>query len=121
MLTAIASTILGVMLSTVGTDRAAGVERFTFGRLDLLDGIGFVLLAMATFALAEALVMLLAPRDDAPAPITRAVWRLSKSELTELAPVVGRSSVLGFLIGVLPGAGATIASFLSYGLERNLA
>lgn len=121
VLTAIASTVVGVMLSTVGTDRASGVERFTFGRLDLVDGIGFVLLAMATFALAEALVLLLSPRDEAPARVTRAAWRLSKAELIELAPVVGRSSVLGFLVGVLPGAGATIASFLAYGLERNLA
>ena len=121
VLTAIASTVLGVMLSTVGTDRASGVERFTFGRLDLVDGIGFVLLAMATFALAEALVLLLSPSEGEHPKVSRAVLRLPKAELRDLAPVVGRSSVLGFLVGVLPGAGATIASFLSYGVERSLA
>jgi putative tricarboxylic transport membrane protein len=47
--------------------------------------------------------------------------KLSKDEVKEMAPVIGRSSVLGFFVGVLPGAGATIASFLAYGMERNLA
>ncbi|MEJ2131423.1 MAG: tripartite tricarboxylate transporter permease, partial [Gammaproteobacteria bacterium] len=121
VLTAIGSTLVGVMLSTVGTDRASGVERFTFGHLDLVDGIGFVLLAMATFALAEALVLLLSPGHESSARVPRGVWRLPMTEVRELAPVVARSSVLGFFIGVLPGAGATIASFLAYGFERNLA
>lgn len=120
-LTAVASTLLGVMLSTVGTDRASGVERFTFGHLDLVDGISFVLLAMATFALAEALFLLLSPAQDGPTRVSRAVLRLPGAEVKELTPVVARSSLLGFLVGVLPGAGATIASFLAYGLERSLA
>lgn len=47
--------------------------------------------------------------------------KLDRAEIKEMSPVVGRSSVLGFLIGVLPGAGATIASFLAYGMERNIA
>jgi putative tricarboxylic transport membrane protein len=47
--------------------------------------------------------------------------KLSKKEIADVAPVVGRSSVLGFFVGILPGAGATIASFLAYGMERHLA
>lgn len=53
-LKALLMTSFGLMLSTVGTDLSAGVQRFTFGRMDLIDGISFLLLAMATFALAEA-------------------------------------------------------------------
>ena len=47
--------------------------------------------------------------------------RITKEEAKEIAPVVGRQSLLGFFVGVLPGAGATMASFLGYGIERNLA
>ena len=119
-------TVLGVMLSTVGADNSTGVQRFTFGQLDLIDGISFLLLAMATFALSEALISVLKPESTsgaAPTVIREAFGSLkvSKAELVEIAPTVGRSSVLGFFIGVLPGAGATIASFLAYGMEQALA
>ncbi len=114
--------IVGLMLATVGTDRAAGVPRFTFGEADLVDGVSFLLLAMATFALAEALLLTWRGEPDAPIrPVTFGALKLSKSELKEVGPSVGRSSVLGFFVGVLPGAGATIASFLAYGMERTVA
>ena len=119
-------TIVGLMISTVGTDRTSGIQRFTFGRLDLIDGVNFLLLAMATFALAEALMSILKREDnsisgDQTDKSSLGNMKLSKKEVKEVAPTVGRSSVLGFFVGVLPGAGATIASFLAYGLERNLA
>jgi putative tricarboxylic transport membrane protein len=125
-LKAIMMTIVGLMLATVGTDAAEGIPRFTFGRLDLLDGISFLLLAMATFALSEALMTIL--KGDTASEAARQATRghvgslkLTRKEVKEIAPTVARSSVLGFLIGVLPGAGATIASFLAYGMERNFA
>ncbi|MEA1911627.1 MAG: tripartite tricarboxylate transporter permease [Spirochaetota bacterium] len=119
-------TIFGIMLSTIGTDLTAGVQRFTFGLMDLSDGLSFVLLAMATFALSEALMSTL-KREDVSEKIREAIkgkmssLKLSRKEVKEIAPTIGRSSVLGFIIGVLPGAGATIASFLTYGVERNIA
>ncbi len=125
VLPAVMMAVLGVMLSTVGTESTSGLPRFTFGRMDLVDGFSFLLLAMSTFALAE---VLLSVRDglhlQKDAPIDDAQlgsMRISGSEAARLAPVVGRSSLLGFLIGILPGAGATIASFLAYGAERKLA
>jgi len=124
VLKALIMTVFGLMLSTVGTDRATGVERFTFGSIDLLDGISFLLLAMATFALAEAMMSVLerVDEDAEPQDMTQlGSMKLSKQEIKEVAPTVGRSSVLGFLVGVLPGAGATIAAFLAYGVDRNLA
>jgi len=119
-------TILGLMLATVGIDKGIGVERFTFGLTDLMDGFSFLLLAMATFALGETLMGILKPEKDTAGAENSALseigsMKISKEEIKEVAPVALRSSILGFFIGVLPGAGATIAAFLSYGLERNLA
>lgn len=121
-LKAVMMTVLGLCLATVGIDPISGNERFTFGQMELLDGFSFLLIAMSTFALAEALLDVIRPEEkthDPSGPIGST--RLSKADVKEIAPTVGRSSVLGFFIGVLPGAGATIASFLAYAAERNLA
>ncbi len=121
-LKALMMTVFGLMLSTVGTDLSAGVQRFTFGRMDLIDGISFLLLAMGTFALSEAVMMVLRPGGTGkPISLENTSLRMTADEVRSVAPAVGRSSVLGFFVGTLPGAGATIASFLAYGLERNIA
>lgn len=127
VLKAMLMTVVGLMLSTVGTDQTQGVQRFTLGMIDLLDGVSFLLLVMATFALSEALMAILKPKDDADrlkekdASSNLGSMKIKKEEVKEMAPVIGRSSILGFIIGVLPGAGATIASFLAYGTEQRLA
>ena len=124
---ALLMTVIGLMLSTVGTDQTQGVQRFTFGQIDLLDGISFLMLVMATFALSEALMAILKPLSKKDREREREAHRnlgsmkLSKDEVRDMVPVVGRSSILGFIIGVLPGAGATIGSFLAYGMEQRLA
>ena len=124
VLKAVLMALLGLMLATVGED-PSGIQRFTFGFTDLYDGISFLLLSMATFAIAEALMVVLRPAKSALGAGSgfKALgsMKLSKEEIKDVAPVVARSSVLGFFVGVLPGAGATIASFLAYGMERNLA
>lgn len=118
-------TVFGLMIATVGTDVMTGVPRFTFGSVDLIDGVSFLLLAMATFALAEVVMTVLKRQHLEQEPEVNMAdlgsMKLSREEVKEVAPTVARSSLFGFLIGVLPGAGATIASFLAYGLERNLA
>lgn len=127
MLKALLMTIVGLALATVGTDPSQGVTRFTLNNLDLLDGISFLLLVMATFALSEALLAIMRPaNDDLRLEEKEATQHLgsmaiSRAELAEIAPVVVRSSVLGFFVGLLPGAGATIASFLAYGSEQRIA
>ncbi len=122
-LKALVMTCFGLMLATVGTDLSAGVQRFTFGRMDLIDGISFLLLAMATFAVSEALMMVLVPVFDKTKDIQvhRDELLLNQAAIKEVSPVVARSSVLGFFVGILPGAGATIASFLAYGFEKSIA
>ncbi len=125
VLKALMMTVCGLMIATVGTDRSAGVERFTFGMIDLIDGISFLLLAMATFALAEVVMSVMDKKTANESTETDmsqlGSMKLTKEEVKEVAPAVARSSVLGFIVGVLPGAGATIAAFLAYGVERNLA
>ncbi|WP_273050199.1 tripartite tricarboxylate transporter permease, partial [Pseudoalteromonas sp.] len=126
-LKAMMMTVFGLMLATVGIDPSSGTERFTLGQADLLDGISFLLVAMATFALAEALINVARPEkkdvkgiNDSDTPQIGST-KLTKEEIKDIAPVIGRSSILGFIVGVLPGAGATIASFMAYATERNLA
>ena len=125
VLKALLMVVLGLMLATVGTDQTSGVQRFTFGSLELLDGIEFLMLAMATFALTEALSIILT-RDASsdslkPKMIGFKSLKVTKKEFKLIAPTIARSSLLGFFIGVLPGAGATLGSFMAYGMERNLA
>ncbi|WP_324046536.1 tripartite tricarboxylate transporter permease [Aeromonas caviae] len=126
VLKALIMALFGIMISTVGIDRSVGVDRFTFGLPDLRDGFSFLLLAMATFALAEILMTVLRPgkdtsQEEASKMQQLGSLKLSRGEVKEIALPIARSSVLGFLIGVLPGAGATIASFMAYGAERNFA
>jgi len=119
----LAMAALGLLISTVGIDVGTGRERLTFGALELVEGISFIIPVMGLFAMAEILISLC---DLARKEIFRSPTRLSElfPTLTDLRVSswpIARGTVLGFVIGVLPGAGATIASFLSYGLERRLA
>ncbi|SKA68633.1 tripartite tricarboxylate transporter permease [Enterovibrio nigricans] len=125
VLKAMTMTVFGLMIATIGTDAITGAPRFTFNNIDLVDGISFLLLAMATFALAEVVTTVMkGQHKEKEADMDMAAlgsMKLSKEEVKEVAPTVARSSLFGFIVGVLPGAGATIASFLAYGLERNIA
>lgn len=122
MLKSLLAAVIGVMLSTVGESALHQAPRFTLGISDLQSGIHFVTLVMGLFALPEAIFLTLR-RSKADAAQTGAInnLRFSRAEAKDMAPVVGRQSVVGFLIGVLPGAGATIASFLGYAMERGIA
>ena len=119
---ALSMALLGLMLSTVGTDPSQGLPRFTLGTLDLADGISFLLLVMATFALAEALLAIMRPdQKDTISSTELGSMQVSRTQLKDMAPAATRSSFLGFFIGLLPGAGATIASLLAYGAEQKIA
>ncbi|NIZ61548.1 tripartite tricarboxylate transporter TctA [Sedimentitalea sp. CY04] len=116
-------TVLGLIMATVGEGALFNLPRFTMGIMDLQSGFGFITLAMAMFALPEALYLVLDPSRSNTEGGGGEIkdLRITKEEAKEIAPVIGRQSVQGFLIGVLPGAGATIASFLGYAVERNIA
>jgi putative tricarboxylic transport membrane protein len=118
---AIAMIVLGILLSTVGTDLETGEERLTFGFSEISDGIDFAVIAMGLFGFAEILKNLESPeqRDVVKSPIgsllpTRDDMRQS------LAPIF-RGTFLGSVLGILPGNGAVLGPFASYTLEKKLA
>ncbi|KPD12871.1 tripartite tricarboxylate transporter permease [Phaeobacter sp. 11ANDIMAR09] len=114
-------TLLGLIMATVGEGALFNLPRFTMGIMDLQSGFGFITLAMAMFALPEALFLVLKPKNLQDDDGEIKDLRITKAEAKAIAPVIGRQSLQGFFIGVLPGAGATIASFLGYAVERNIA
>lgn len=122
---ALLMTIVGLMMATVGEGVLFNAARFTMGIMDLQSGFGFITLAMALFALPEAISLVLDPNRskaaDGSSNSEIKELRITKEEARQIAPVIGRQSLQGFFIGVLPGAGATIASFLGYAVERNIA
>jgi putative tricarboxylic transport membrane protein len=116
---ALVSTVFGLMLATVGLDPNSGVPRFTFGEMRLLDGLDFVVVTIGFFAFSEVLLL----EDDDPdrfraSAIGRAM--ISLRELANCGWTMVRGSVIGFLVGVLPGAGGTIASFVAYTTEKRI-
>ena len=119
IINAFISLFLGLMIATVGVDGIYGVERFTFNVPMLADGIEYLTVMVGAYGLGEVLVRLekgfdtpqIATGDKVGTefPTLREVW--------EIKPTLARSSVLGIIMGIIPGAGATIASFVSYGIE----
>jgi putative tricarboxylic transport membrane protein len=116
----LAATAIGLFLATVGLDPNSAVPRFTFGQIKLLDGMDFVVVTIGLFAISEVLQLLEDTErgQAATAPFGRVL--LSVKELLSTVGTMIRGSVLGFLVGVLPGAGGTIASFLAYSTEQRI-
>ena len=111
----------GIILSTVGTDLQSGVTRYTFGELKLQEGVDFVVVAIGLFAVSEVLT-LLEDTVRGKAVVFEKVERVrvtSKEFLSSLGAII-RGSVIGFFVGLLPGTGASVAGFMSYGLEKRL-
>lgn len=112
--------VTGLLLATIGVDPQMGDTRFTFGQIWLLDGIEFLVLAVAVFGVGEVLATV--SQGAGPLPITTAirnVWPTREDFRLCRLPIL-RGSIIGFLIGTLPGAGATIASFISYAVEKRV-
>jgi len=120
---ALMMTVIGLILATVGESALFNAPRFTMGIMDLQSGFSFITLAMALFALPEALYLVLDPKRVDFDGSNEAIkdLRITRAEARAIAPVIARQSIQGFLIGVMPGAGATLASFLGYAVERNIA
>jgi putative tricarboxylic transport membrane protein len=120
MIKGIMSGVFGLLVASIGIDAISGAARFTFGQVYLLDGAGFIGVAVGLFAVGEVLV-------NIEKPLQR-VFLETKFTVRSMLPnlqdwkdswaAIGRSSLIGFVVGVLPGAGATIASFLAYATEK---
>lgn len=115
------ATLLGLALGTMGIDVQTGQARFTFGVQGLLGGMNIVVVTVGLFAVGEvfwyAATRGTADAGEAPVPVRGRV-RLTRDEWRRSFPAWIRGTMIGFFTGVLPGAGATVASFLSYSAER---
>ncbi|WP_099038203.1 tripartite tricarboxylate transporter permease [Mycobacterium neglectum] len=110
---------VGIALSTVGLDPQSGVPRFTFGSIELLGGIGFVAVVIGVFALSEVMGQARLERRE-PIRTRLRDLLLSRDDLRRSAGPIARGTFVGFFLGILPGSGATIASFISYDLEKRI-
>ena len=118
-LKALLAAALGLLLATVGQDPVTGSSRFTFGSLDLAEGLDFVVLAMGLFGVAEILHAL-EHRHGSVSLATRSLGRKwpSMADWVQSRGAVLRGSVLGFVVGLLPGGSGTLSSMASYALEK---
>jgi putative tricarboxylic transport membrane protein len=121
ILKAIGMILLGVLLSTVGTDLDTGEERMTFGYAPLADGIDFAVLAMGLFGFAEVLRNL--EHAHVRNVVRAAIGRVlpSRADLARSLGPVLRGTFVGAALGILPGNGAVLGPFASYTLEKRLA
>ncbi len=117
----------GMLLATIGLDPETGRERFTFGLLELQDGLPLIAIAIGVLVLGEVLFQIetyfhdrAADRHEARVALGRADDRVSWQELKTSAPAILRGSMIGTGVGALPGLGASVAAFLAYGYERRV-
>ncbi|ROT95786.1 tripartite tricarboxylate transporter permease [Marinobacter sp. R17] len=114
--------VLGVMIAMIGVDSGTGVMRYTFGMAELYDGIDFVVMIIGLFAISEILLMLEhANRSDASdemPPVGRVM--VSLKEVLSCKWAMIRSGIIGFIVGVLPGTGASVAGAVTYTTEKRI-
>ena len=113
--------VIGLSLSTVGLDSNSGIYRFTGGDVHLSDGIQFIVVVIGVFSISEILLMLEQHKSSGGLikETGRTLFNLKEMAHTWWATL--RSAVVGFVVGVLPGAGATIASAMTYSMEKRIA
>ncbi len=120
MVKALLAMLVGLWIAGIGTDLFSTTSRFTFGRMELLSGIDFVVVAIGIFAIGEVLANVEARGEAQLLPVPKGLRNLLPTlrDLKDCRFAFVNGSVIGFLVGVLPGAGSTIASFISYGVEK---
>jgi putative tricarboxylic transport membrane protein len=121
ILKAVAMILLGVLLSTVGTDLETGEERMTFGLPFLSDGIDFAVLAMGIFGIAE--IMRNLDHTETRDVVRQAIGRLlpNRDDFRQSYKPILRGTLIGATLGILPGNGAVLGPFATYTLEKKLA
>ncbi len=117
---ALLAALIGLALSTAGVDANSGVYRFTFDSVHLADGVQFIVVVIGLFSVSEVLLMLEHLIKNAGMVKTTGRTLFNRAEFALTWWSTFRSSLVGFVVGVLPGAGATIASAITYSMEKRL-
>jgi putative tricarboxylic transport membrane protein len=120
VLKAICMILFGLVLSVVGSDIETGAGRMTFNVPELADGIGFVVIAMGVFGFAEVLRNLEVEQNRNVVQSKITGLMPTRADLKAAAPAIGRGTILGSILGILPGGGAVIAAFAAYTMEKKL-
>jgi putative tricarboxylic transport membrane protein len=120
MVKSLAMAVLGLLLGMIGIDQMSGYFRFSYGIVELGDGLGVVPIAVGLFGIAEVLAT--AGQEVPPQVLKPRLRELlpSRQEWRDSVMPIGRGTVLGFLIGIIPGSAHIISSFVSYAVERRL-
>ncbi|MDE8602894.1 tripartite tricarboxylate transporter permease [Marinomonas sp. RSW2] len=111
---------IGLMIATIGIDISTGVQRFTYNTLELFEGVDFIIAIVGLFAISELLFFLERHAGDGLKQVAINKLKLTPRDIIRVLPASIRGAVLGFVAGVLPGAGASLGSFISYTLEKKV-
>jgi len=119
LLKALAMIALGLLVGVVGTDINSGANRFTFGFIELSDGVDIVAAAMGIFGLAEIIDNLVSPEGRTRSASVKNLMPSREQFRASVGPIL-RGTGLGSILGILPGGGALLSSFASYALEKRI-
>lgn len=111
---AIISGVFGLMIATVGMDMMNGTPRYTFNQVSLLDGFSFIPVLIGLFAVSQVLINVETSRSLSMKDTKILGMLPSLADMKSVGATIARSSVIGTFVGILPGAGATISSFICY-------
>jgi putative tricarboxylic transport membrane protein len=117
---ALLAMLVGLWIASMGSDLFSATSRFTFGRVELLGGIDFIIVAIGVFAVGEVMGNMEPAKPAEMLPVPKGLRNLMPTwdDMKRCRFAFVNGSLVGFLIGILPGAGSTIASFMSYGIEK---
>src|SRR5262249_44671510 len=117
---ALLAMLVGLWIASMGTDIFSATSRFTFGQVEMMGGIDFIIVAIGVFAVGEVGGSMEPAKPADMLPVPKGLRNLLPTweDMRKCRFAFVNGSVVGFLIGVLPGAGSTIASFMSYGIEK---
>ena len=116
---ALVAAVLGMLVAQVGIDPVMGTARFTFGRSELYEGVSIIAVVMGLFGLGEVLANVERRAARASAPAIGSLW-LTRRDARDSAGPVARGTAIGFVLGLVPGLGSMVPTFLSYAVERKL-
>jgi putative tricarboxylic transport membrane protein len=119
LLAALLMTVLGLLLAMIGLDPVRGAPRFTFGLPELYDGIGFVPVVMGLFGIGE-LLLAAERRETRMIEADLKKWNPTPDEWRRSAGAIGRGTLVGFVLGLIPGVGAIVPTFMAYVLEKRV-